>query len=126
MNSVSDPSPLPPTAANVQVSAHAAEQYQQRVKPALELDAARAELEQLVKVAQITPSEPPWVHAADPAPFYLLISNALALPLAPQHGGWIATTCITAGTHTPVRRAQRAAYKTSSASAKRAKRRARF
>ena len=108
------------------MSAHAAEQYQQRVKPALELDAARAELEQFVAVAQITPEEPSWVHAADPAPFYLLISDALALPLVPQDGGWIATTCVAAGTYTPVRRAQRAAYKTSRAAAKRAKRRARY
>ena len=101
------------------------EQYQQRVKPALELDAARAELEQLVPVAEITATEPSWMHDADPAAFYLLVSDALALPLAPQDGGWIATTCVASGTYTPVRRAQRAAYKSSRAAAKRAKRRAR-
>jgi hypothetical protein len=123
---VSDPSHPAPTVGNVRLSAHAAEQYQQRVKPALDLEAARAELEQLVPVAEITATEPGWIHAADPAPFYLVISNALAFPLAPQNGGWIATTCVAAGTHTPVRRAQRAAYKTSRAAAKRAKRRTRF
>ena len=126
MSSVSDPTPPAPNVANVRVSGHAAEQYQQRVKPALELDAAREELQQLVAVADITSTEPPWVRAADPAPFYVVVSNALALPLAPQDDGWIATTCVAAGTYTPVRRAQRAAYKTSRASGKRAKRRARF
>ena len=123
---MSDPSHPAPTVGNVQVSAHAAEQYQQRVKPALDLEAARAELEQLVPVAEITATEPGWMHAADPAPFYLVISNALALPLVPQDGGWIATTCVAAGTYTPVRRAQRGAYKASQAAAKRAKRRTRF
>jgi hypothetical protein len=125
VNSVSDPSHPRPTGANLRVSAHAAEQYQHRVKPALDLDAARAELEQLADLAQITSQEPGWLHAADPAPFYLLISNALALPLQPQDGGWIATTCVAAGAYTPVRRAQRAASKSSRAAAKRAKRRAR-
>ena len=109
----------------MQVSEHAAQQYQQRVKPALELDAARAELNQLVTVAHITTTQPRWLHAADAAPYYALIGDAVALPLLPQNGGWVATTCVAAGTHTPVRRSQRAAYKTSKASAKRAKRRTR-
>ncbi len=97
------------------MSAHAVEQYQQRVKPALDLDAARGELERLVGVAQVTAVEPRWVHAANPARFYLLIGDAVALPLVAQDGGWVATTCVAAGTYTPVRRAQRAAYKASQA-----------
>ena len=109
----------------MQVSEHAAQQYQQRVKPALELDAARAELNQLVTVAHITTTQPRWLHAADPAPYYALIGDAVVLPLLPQSGGWVATTCVAAGTYTAVRRSQRAAYKTSKASAKRAKRRTR-
>ena len=52
-------------------------------------------------------------------------ADALALPLARQNGGWVATTCVPAGTYTPVRRAQRAAYTASRAAAKRAKRRTR-
>ena len=107
------------------VSGHAVEQYQQRVKPALELDAARGELERLVSVAQVTAVEPSWVHDAHPSPFYLLIGDAVALPLEAQDGGWVATTCLVAGSYTPVRRAQRAAYKASRAAAKRAKRRTR-
>ena len=109
----------------MRLSAHAVEQYQQRVKPALELDAARGELERLVSGAQITAVEPIWVHAANPSAFYLLIGDAVALPLVAQDGGWVATTCVAAGSYTPVRRAQRAAYKASRAAAKRAKRRTR-
>jgi hypothetical protein len=123
---VSSASPAPPTASSVRVSAHAVEQYQQRVKPALDLPAARRELEQVLTVAQITPDEPNWMHDADPAPFYLVISDALALPLVAGDSGWVAKTCVASGTMAPTRRAQRAAYKSSRASAKRAKRRARF
>lgn len=117
--------PSTPTPQTVLISAHAAEQYQHRVKPALDIEAARAELEQLRLVAEITPIEPPWVHAAKPAPFYLVVGDALALPLAPQGTGWIATTCVSSNTYTPTRRAQRNAYKASKASRKRAERRAR-
>lgn len=107
------------------ISGHAVEQYRYRVKPALDLDAARAELTRLVAVGEITSVEPGWLHAAKPAPFYLLVGDALALPLKPQGGGWIATTCVAQTTYTPTRRAQRTAYKKSKASAKRAARRAR-
>ena len=48
----------PPTPQTVRISAHAAEQYQLRVKPALEVEAARAELEQLRLVGEITALEP--------------------------------------------------------------------
>ena len=117
--------PRTPTPQTVLISAHAAEQYQHRVKPGLDVHAARAELEQLRLVGEITPVEPPWVNAARPAPFYLVVSDALVLPLAPQGTGWIATTCVTSNTYTPTRRAQRNAYKASKASRKRAERRAR-
>jgi hypothetical protein len=113
-----------PTREVVLISEHAAEQYRWRVKPGLDLDGARAELARLVAVGEITPVEPAWVRAAKPAPFYLLLGDALALPLKPQAGGWIATTCVAKTTITPTRRAQRAAYKRSKGSAKRAQRRA--
>jgi hypothetical protein len=116
----------PPTPQTVRISAHAAEQYQLRVKPALEVEAARAELEQLRLVGEITALEPEWVNAAKPAAFYLRVSDSVALPLAPQGGGWIATTCVTSNTYTPTRRSQRNAYKASKASRRRAERRARF
>jgi hypothetical protein len=115
-----------PTPQTVLISAHAAEQYQHRVKPALAVEAARAELEQLTAMGEIAAVEPAWVNAARPAPYYLLVSDSVALPLARQGDGWIATTCVTANTYTPTRRAQRNAYKASKASRRRAERRAQF
>jgi hypothetical protein len=114
-----------PLRDTVVVSGHAVEQYRHRVKPALDVDAAGAELKRLVAVGEITRVEPGWLHAAKAAPFYLVVGDALALPLKRQAGGWIATTCLAKTTYTPTRRAQRAAYKKSKQSAKRAARRAR-
>jgi hypothetical protein len=114
--------PQLPTREAVLISDHAAEQYRHPLKPALDPDAARAELTQLVAVSEITSLEPPWVHAAKPAPFYLVLSDALALPLLLQTDGWVATTCVAKTTYTPTRRAQRSAYKRWKGSAKRAAR----
>ncbi len=83
-----------PALHEVRLSAHAAEQYRHRVTPGLDLEAARAELEQLRLVGEITSVEPAWLNAAKPAPHYILISDALAPPLVPHNGGWIATTCV--------------------------------
>ena len=44
----------PPTADTVALSAHATWQYQQRVKPGLDLDAARDELERLRPLGEIS------------------------------------------------------------------------
>ena len=43
-------------------------------------------------------------RAANPAPYYLLIGDAIVLPLLPQGDGWVATTCVTQRTLTPTRR----------------------
>jgi hypothetical protein len=112
-----------PALHEVRLSAHAAEQYRHRVKPGLDLEAARAELEQLRLVGEITSIEPAWLNAAKPAPHYLLITDALALPLVPQNGGWIATTCLANSTLSPTRRAAKSARRQSLASRKRARRR---
>jgi hypothetical protein len=117
--------PTPPTPQTVLISLHAGEQYRDRVKPALDVAAARAELEQLRLVGEITSVEPAWANAARPAPFYLVVSDSVALPLARHGAGWIATTCVSRSTYTPTRRAQRNAYKASKAARSRAERRAR-
>lgn len=83
------------------LSAHAVEQYRHRVKPGLDLDAARAELEQLGLVGRIRADAPGGSTPASPAPYYLLLGDALVLPLAPQADGWIATTCISRATRPP-------------------------
>lgn len=115
-----------PTVQTLQLSVHAAEQYQQRVKPGLDLAAARAELEQLLPAGQITEEPPVWLRSAGRTPYYLIISDAVALPLTPQQGRWIATTCVTQTTLTQTRRAAKSTRKASLASRKRARRRTRF
>ena len=115
----------PPTPDTVALSAHAIEQYQQRVKPGLDLDAARDELERLRPLGEIATVAPDWVNAARPAPYYLLLGDAIVLPLAPQAAGWVATTCVTRRTLTPTRRSAKSARKASLAARKRAQRRTR-
>ena len=119
-------SSVSPTAKTVLVSAHAAEQYQQRVKPGLDLGAARRELERLRAIGEISARAPAWVNAAKPAPYYLLIGDAIVLPLLPQGEGWVATTCVTQRTLTPTRRDAKSTHKASLGARKRAARRARF
>ena len=115
-----------PTAETLQLSAHAAEQYQQRVKPTLDPGAARAELEQLLPAGEITEDPPAWLRSAGRTPCYLIISDAVALPLTPQRGRWIATTCVTQTTLSQARRAAKSTRKASLAARKRARRRTRF
>ncbi len=114
-----------PAADAVRISVHAIEQYQQRVKPGLDPDAARAELERLRAVATITTDQPVWLHAAREAPCYLLIGESIALPITPQADGWVATTCLLQRTLTPIRRQAKKSRKASLGSRKRAQRRAR-
>jgi hypothetical protein len=116
-----------PTPEAVMLSAHAVEQYQQRVKPGLGPTAARFELEQLRPVGRISRQAPGWVNAARPALYYLLLGDAVVLALAPQgEDRWVATTCVTQGGLTPTHRAAKSARKASLSSANRARRRARF
>ena len=115
-----------PTADTVLVSRHAAEQYQHRVKPGLDIDAARHELERLRAMADVSPRAPGWLNAAKPAPYYLLIGDAVVLPLLPQGEGWVATTCVTQRTLTQTRRDAKSGRKASLGARKRAARRARF
>ena len=124
--SVSDMESAPlPTAEAVRISDHAVEQYQQRIKPGFDLAAAQAELEQLRAVGQIAATAPGWVNAVRQAPCYLLIGDAIVLPVLRDRNGWVATTCLIDRTITPARRQAKTARKASLGSAKRAQRRAR-
>jgi len=117
---VSPPSPSP---RQVTVSAHAVEQYRDRVKPGLDSDAARTELERLCALGLIQTEAPGWVNPARPAAYYLLLGDQIVLPLAPQADAWVATTCVAQRTLTPTRRAAKSARKASLATRKRALRR---
>jgi hypothetical protein len=115
----------PPSPRQVAVSAHAVEQYRDRVKPGLDSDAARAELEQLCALGLIQTEPPGWVNPARPAAYYLLLGDQIVLPLAPQADAWVATTCVAQRTLTPTRRAAKSARKAWLAASKRALRRTR-
>jgi hypothetical protein len=108
------------------VSVHAAEQYRDRVKPGLDPDAARAELERLREISVISTVAPEWLHAAKPAPDYLLLGTDVVLPVLPHGDGWIATTCVTQQTLTPTRRAAKSARRLSLGASRRARRRTRL
>jgi len=123
---VSDMTRPVPSADTVMLSAHAVEQYQYRLKPGLGVDSARGELERLRLLGEISTAAPEWVNAARPAPYYLLLGDAIVLRLAPQGDGWVATTCVTQRTLTSARRGAKSARKASLAARKRAQRRARF
>jgi len=120
VSAVSPPSPNP---NRVTVSAHAVEQYRDRVKPGLDSDAARTELEQLCALGLIQTEAPGWVNPARPAAYYLLLGDQIVL--APQADTWVATTCVAQRTLTPTRRAAKSARKASLAARKRALRRTR-
>jgi len=117
---VSAVSAPPPSPAQVTLSAHAVEQYRDRVKPGLDPDGARAELEQLCALGLITTQAPGWVNAARPAAYYLLLGDQIVLPLAPQAHAWVATTCVAQRTLTRARRAAESARRASIAARKRA------
>jgi len=114
-----------PSPKQVAVSAHAVEQYRDRVKPGLDSDGARAELEQLCALGLIQGDAPGWVNPARPAAYYLLLGDQIVLPLARQADNWVATTCVAQRTLTPTRRAARSARKASLAARQRALRRTR-
>jgi hypothetical protein len=61
------------TLPELRLSVHAAEHYGKRLKPGLDLAAARADLERLRLVGEITSVAPRWLHAAKPAPHDLPI-----------------------------------------------------
>ena len=115
-----------PRLDEIDLTEHAVAQYRERVRPALELAGARAELAQLVLTGQILPEPPDWTRAAIPKPFYLVLGGSLALPLAPQAGRWVTTTCLVNATLTARRRQERQQYKAARAAGKRARRRARW
>ena len=108
----------------IDLSEHAVEQYRERIRPGLDHDDARLELARLVPSGEIRDTPPDWAHSASAKPYYLVIGDALALPLAAQHGRWVTTTCLVQTTLTPRRREERNRRRAQRAAAKRARRRA--
>jgi hypothetical protein len=115
-----------PQLNDIDLSEHAVEQYRERARPALDHAGARTDLTRLVPSGEILAQPPDWARSASTKPFYLVIADSLALPLAPQAGRWVTTTCLVKTTLTGRRRDERQQYKDRRASAKRAQRRARW
>jgi hypothetical protein len=104
----------------IDLSEHAVEQYRARIRPGLDHDDACVELARLVPSGDIRDAPPQWAHSASAKPYYLVIGDALALPLAAQHGRWVTTTCLVQTTLTPRRREERTRRKAQRAAAGRA------
>jgi hypothetical protein len=115
---------VPPGHDQIDLTEHAVEQYRERVRPGLDVADARVELARLVPSGEIRARPPDWARSAGAKPYYLLIGDAVALPLAPQQGRWVTTTCLVQSTLTPRRREERTRRRADRAAAKRARRRA--
>ena len=104
------PGVAPPTLGGVRISDNAVARYVERLRPAIDTEAAHAELETLMlQHGSITDSPPSWTRDAQARSHYVLVGDSIVLPLAHDHRGrWAATTCLTPGTLTDVERRQRA------------------
>jgi len=97
----------------IQISTHAVERFNERVRPALTADAAADELGRIALVGTVTEVPPPWHlrNCAQISPFYLEVADVL-LPLKPhwsEPGVLVATTCIPKGSLSEASRERRAA-----------------
>jgi hypothetical protein len=78
------------------VSEHAVRQYRERVKPALDLDGARADLERVIGAGgEIASSPPRWLDSAHPEALFLVVGGSVALPVArSERGEPVAVSCL--------------------------------
>jgi hypothetical protein len=94
----------------IDLTAHAIQRFRDRVRPALDLDAAADELARLAGQAELTPSPPEWLRGF--AHLYL-VAGDVALPLELALGDperLVATTCLVRNGH-PRRRRRRGNYR---------------
>jgi hypothetical protein len=64
------------------LSDHAVERYQERVKPALDLQAAREDLERMLPLGTFQHDPPPWDRPFDEADGWLLLGEGIVIPLS--------------------------------------------
>lgn len=78
----------------LKLTEHCVSRYQERVKPALGEQEARADLERLVRFGELKPSLP-W-HTTDDMPdCYLELTDGIALPLHRRGATYVAVSCLT-------------------------------
>lgn len=93
---------------DVALSAHAISRYRERVKPALDDQGARTELQQLLEIAEGEPStRPPEWLAEGEVEAYLPLTDQICLVVIGKTGGWRAVTCLVANSLSPEGRAFR-------------------
>lgn len=82
------------------LSDHAVERYQERVKPALDLQAAREDLTRMLRIATVQKETPSWGQGeshGQPVDAWAIISEGVCAPLARRHdgSGYFAITVLT-------------------------------
>ena len=95
---------MPAAPLTIDLTAHAIQRFRDRVRPALDFDAAAEELANLVGHGELTPVRPPWLTGF--ALLYL-VAGDVALPLEPALGDperLVATTCLVRNGHPRRRR----------------------
>jgi len=97
----------------------------------LEIDAARAELDALLAHGVVQADSPAWASNPRERPYFLVIADTYALPLAARARGsrgvpWLATACIVKGSLRPIDRDYRKARAADKKSRGRAARGARY
>ena len=95
------------------ITDHAVRRFRERVRPALDFDAAERELLRLINdYGDLTEGAPAWLDgAAVRAKAYLSIGDQIALPLRADFdgsGGLVAVTCVHRGGIDPAGRRRRA------------------
>lgn len=92
------------TTHTIQISRHAVERFQERVRPGLDLAGAEDELARLILRGELTATPPAW-HAAtcaQIAPWYL-VAGDVVVPLkehVSEDGVLVAATCLVRGLRT--------------------------
>jgi hypothetical protein len=90
----------------IHLSTHAIARYQERVKPAMELDAAEREIRQLIALSPDPVRKQPW-STTRPAEAWVILTDGVALPLIRVRDGWLATSTLVRASVSPEARKRR-------------------
>jgi hypothetical protein len=96
----------------VRFTRHCVEQYQLRFRPALDLICAEADLTMIAGCGHMTTAPPGWLaDRRREADAYFLVGEDLVMPLvrSTTSTSWVAVTCLSRGTISPMERDRRRA-----------------
>jgi hypothetical protein len=91
-----------------------------------DLDLLRQELTNLMRVGEITTTPPPWIASAQERDAYVVLSDAVVLPLVAVGDGWRAVTCLVNRGVNPAERKSRSKARQTKKSRRRAERKTGF